>query len=185
MISIYSLFNKVNKLVERVFFKTLGSQYRIRQLRRWGVKVGEDCLILNDSFDSEPYLIEIGNHVAIASGVRFITHDGGVWSFRNKFPELDCFGKIKIGDNCFIGLDAIILPDTEIGNNCVVGAGSVVKGKIPDDSVVMGNPAKIIMKSSFLENLYTYNRNSMNTKLFDENEKRKILTEHFKLNSNR
>ena len=51
---------------------------------------------------------------------------------------------IIIGDNCFIGMNSIILKGTEIGNNVVVGAGSVVHGKIPDNCIVGGNPAKVI-----------------------------------------
>lgn len=51
---------------------------------------------------------------------------------------------VKIGDNTFVGAGAIILPKTTIGNFCIIGAGAVVKGNIPDYSVVVGNPAKII-----------------------------------------
>lgn len=53
-------------------------------------------------------------------------------------------GRISIGENSFIGCRCLILPNTEIGKNCIIGAGSVVKGRIPDNSVVVGNPAKII-----------------------------------------
>lgn len=51
---------------------------------------------------------------------------------------------IKIGDNCFIGMNSIILKGTTIGNNVVVGAGSVVHGTFPDNCIIAGNPAKII-----------------------------------------
>lgn len=44
----------------------------------------------------------------------------------------------------FIGAGAIILPQSKIGNYCIIGAGAVVKGTIPDYSVVVGNPCKII-----------------------------------------
>jgi len=54
-------------------------------------------------------------------------------------------GKVVIGDNCFIGMNSIILKGTKIGNNCIVGAGSVLTGKeYPDNSVIVGNPAKVI-----------------------------------------
>jgi acetyltransferase-like isoleucine patch superfamily enzyme len=167
--------------IEKLFYSFGGNSFRIKRLKKLGVKIGEDCLIQNYSFDTEPFLIEIGNHVAIASGTRLITHDGGAWVFRNKYPDLDCFGKIKIGDNCFIGLDSIILPNTEIGNNCVIGAGSVVRGKIPDNSVVMGNPAKVIMKSSFLQSMYLYNKNTLHIKQLSIKQKRELLTKHFNL----
>lgn len=51
---------------------------------------------------------------------------------------------ISIGNDCWIGGGSIILPGVSIGNNCVIGAGSVVTKDIPDDSVAVGNPAKVI-----------------------------------------
>ena len=49
-----------------------------------------------------------------------------------------------IGAFTFVGSGAIILPGTKIGKGCVIGAGSVVRGEIPDHSVVLGNPGKIV-----------------------------------------
>ena len=53
---------------------------------------------------------------------------------------------ISIGKNCFIGCNAIILKGATVGDNCVVGAGAVVAGKFEDNSVIAGNPAKVIRK---------------------------------------
>ena len=53
-------------------------------------------------------------------------------------------GKVVIGSNVFIGADAIICPGVTIGNNVVVGAGSVVTKNIPDNSIVVGNPGRVI-----------------------------------------
>ncbi len=55
-------------------------------------------------------------------------------------------GSIKIGDNCWIASNVVILKDTEIGNNCVIGAGCVVSGKISDGSMVIQD-RKLIVKS--------------------------------------
>lgn len=93
---------------------------------------------------SEPWLVQLGDHVTVAAGVRFITHDGGVWVFRHEFPDLDVFGAITVGDNVFIGINAILLPGTVVGSNVVIGAGSVVRGRIPDNSVVAGVPARVV-----------------------------------------
>ena len=50
----------------------------------------------------------------------------------------------SIGNNVFLGVNAIVLMGAHIGNNSIVGAGSVVTGKFGDNSVIAGNPAKII-----------------------------------------
>lgn len=56
---------------------------------------------------------------------------------------------IVIGDNVWIGLNAIIPKGTEIGDNCIVSAGTVVKGKFPANSVITGNPAKVVKTLDF------------------------------------
>ena len=66
------------------FIAKAGSNTRIKYWRKRGMKIGEDCLINNVNFSTEPYLIEIGDHVAIAAGTDFITHDGAIWCFRNE-----------------------------------------------------------------------------------------------------
>lgn len=53
---------------------------------------------------------------------------------------------IKIGKNCFIGCNSIILKGTTLGDGCVVGAGAVVCGNFEENSIIAGNPAKVIKK---------------------------------------
>jgi acetyltransferase-like isoleucine patch superfamily enzyme len=121
-----------------------------RLLRRYvqrGLRLGRDVRVIGKpDFGSEPYLIEIGDHVTISSHVTFVTHDGATWVFRHRHEHqgLQRFGRIKIGNNCFIGTRSVILPDVRIGDNCVVGAGSVVTRSIPDNTVVAGSPARAI-----------------------------------------
>ena len=118
-----------------------------------GVKMGSKVRILHyPRWGSEPFLIEIGDNVTITRGVCFVNHDGGVALFRNKYPGLNVFGKIIIGNNVFIGINSIILPGVTIGNNVVIGAGSIVNKDIPDNSVVAGVPAKFIKELSQYEN---------------------------------
>lgn len=110
----------------------------------------EKCRILSEPygvFGSEPYLITIGERVEITYGVRFITHDGAAWCLRNydeRFRELDLLGPIKVGNNVFIGNNAIILPGVTIGDNVIIGAGAVVARDIPSNSVAAGVPARVI-----------------------------------------
>lgn len=118
--------------------------WSVRKLAEFnGAIIGKDCDIQNISFGSEPYLVVIGNHVQITSGTKIFTH-GGAWVLRHKYPDIDVFGKVVIGDNVYIGNNCLIMPGVTIGKNCVIGAGSVVTKSIPDNVVVAGNPAKIL-----------------------------------------
>jgi len=110
--------------------------------RRQGAKIGEECLIVPRTLGTEPYLVRIGNHVAINRGVQFHTHDGGTWVFRKEIPDLRVFGPIIIEDNCLIGENVHLLPNIRIGRNSIVGAGSVVIGDIPENSLAIGVPAR-------------------------------------------
>jgi len=53
-------------------------------------------------------------------------------------------GSVEIGDYTFVGVGAQILPGVVVGRGCVIGAGTIVVKDIPDHSIVVGNPAKII-----------------------------------------
>ena len=113
-------------------------------LRKQGVQVGENCRIFITNCGSEPYLVKIGNHCTVTGGVQLITHDGGCWIFRHEMPDLNYFGKIEIQDNCFIGINAIIMPNVTIGRNSIVGAGAVVTKDVPPNSIAVGVPARVI-----------------------------------------
>lgn len=161
------------KILEKILYK-----YRIlfwspiKYARKMGVKVGKDCYILTKYFGSEPYLIEIGNHVQITSDVRFFTH-GGNWVFREKYPDLDTFGKIKIGNNVYIGNCALILPGVTIGNNVIIAAGSIVTKSFDNNVIIGGNPARVISTIDELEkSMLRYN---VNTKKLTPKEKQIFL----------
>jgi len=145
---IRSVFEIIRKQVLRLLFGSghIVSVYNCDVARRMGVIVGSDCRFIDSSpgtFSSEPYLIEIGNHVSMTH-VQFITHDGAVWVFRNKEPDIEFFGRIVIGNNVFIGYGVTILLGTKIGDNSVVAAGAVVKGTFPDGVIIGGVPAKVL-----------------------------------------
>jgi acetyltransferase-like isoleucine patch superfamily enzyme len=94
------------------------------------------------------YDLKIGANIVISTGVVILTHDysytTGLISINEK-PKTDVaiLGPVIIGDNCFIGANALILPNTEIGNNCIIAAGAVVKGVFEDNSIIVGNPATV------------------------------------------
>ncbi|NHB70197.1 acyltransferase [Perlabentimonas gracilis] len=122
-----------------------------------GVQVGVGCYISTKKFSSEPYLIKIGSNVRISRGVSFYTH-GGIWPFRKVYPELDYFGKIVIGNNCYIGEDVKIMPGVTVEDNCIVGAGTILTKSVIQGTVVAGNPAKYVGETKeFLEKIKKYN----------------------------
>jgi len=137
---------RLKKMIELLFCNehNIADFYRKDQ----GLRIGKHCRIMGkklDLFGSEPYLIEIGNHVTISDRVKFITHDGGVGILREQIPGLNIFGKIVIQDNCFIGANSILMPNITVGPNCVIGAGAVVTHNVPPNTIVAGIPAKVIM----------------------------------------
>lgn len=118
--------------------------------RKMGAQIGKECEIYESaSFGSEPNLISLGNHVRVNSGVCFVTHDGGAWVLRkyiddSNAKDIDLFGKIKVGNNVHIGTNSIIMPGVTIGNNCIIGCGAIVTKSIPDNSIAVGVPARVI-----------------------------------------
>jgi acetyltransferase-like isoleucine patch superfamily enzyme len=123
-------------------------RYRIWRCRQAGLSIASDCRLHDlPEFGSEPYLITIGRRVSISTEVVFITHDGGTVVFRNdpRYQHVIKYGRITIRDNCMIGSRATILPGVTIGPNAVVGACSLVGRNVPPNTVVSGNPARVVM----------------------------------------
>ena len=124
--------------------------------RAMGIKVGKNFQPIVHphpwsvpDFGSEPCLIEIGDDVCISFGCTFVTHDGSIDTIRRLHPDkrsdlVSKYGRIKIGNNVFIGCKSTVLPNVTIGNNCIVGACSVVTKDIPDGEIWAGNPAKFV-----------------------------------------
>jgi acetyltransferase-like isoleucine patch superfamily enzyme len=113
-------------------------------LRTLGVKVGEGSRIYTRSFSGEPWLVSIGDRVTVAPGVDFITHDASSWLLQDEKGRRYRYARITVGNDVFIGANAVILPGVRIGNRVIVAAGSVVNRSIPDNCVVGGVPARFL-----------------------------------------
>lgn len=121
-----------------------------KKLKKAGIYLGENVNFYSPwtiNIDIQrPWMIEIGNNVHITAGVKILQH-GYDWAvIQKKYGEVcgSC-GKVKIGNNVFIGTDATILKGVEIGDNVIIGANSLVNKDCLKEGVYAGNPVKFIM----------------------------------------
>lgn len=140
--------------------------------RHLGVKIGKNCLISTRNWSSEPYLIEIGDNVQVASNVYFHTHGGGNVA-RRQNPDFDVFGKIVVEDWAYIGACSHIMPGVTIGQGALVAAGSVVTKSVAPNTVVGGNPARYI--STVEEYIARNEKYNINSKKLNAADKRALL----------
>lgn len=113
------------------------------------MKAGHNCRIFNPETvfidPSRPYMIELGNNVEITKGVTILTHGFDWIVLKVKYGDvLGSCGKVKIGNNVFIGMNSTILKNVTIGDNVIIGANSLVSKNIPNNCVAAGNPARVL-----------------------------------------
>lgn len=128
------------------FFKELlyrfRGEYTTEKLMSMGMQVGNNFKRLNGVIldPGHCWLIEIGDNVTMAPRVHILCHDASTKQFLN-YTKI---GRVTIGNNVFIGAESVVLPGVTIGSNVVIGANSTVSHDIPDNSVAVGSPARVI-----------------------------------------
>lgn len=155
------------------------SERRIAKWRRAGVRVGPGCVLLGASLPVEPYLIDLGAGVKVAGGVTFVAHDGAAELLRDREPDVQIFGRIVIGDRSLIGHGSLLLAGTTLGADCIVAAGSVVRGRFAANSVIAGNPARVVGRASLLKRLLGRHPHKLDTLRLSGEERRRAVQRHF------
>lgn len=140
----------------KIFLKKVIYRHRydsdsyVKYLKKLGCRIGNETKIYSPRNviidETRPWLIEIGNNVQITDGVRILTH-GYDWSvLKVKYGDvLGSSGKVRIGNNVFIGVNTTILKGVNIGDNIIIGANSLVNKDCLDEGVYGGNPVRYIM----------------------------------------
>ena len=118
-------------------------------LRRLGAKVGKDVYIGDHvKFDqNRSHLITVGDHVHIDSGCRILCHKRDLTSYYvgddyAKLPYKE--QEVKIGKGTSVGMESFVMPGVTIGQGVIIGAGSLVTKDIPDWTIAVGRPAKVV-----------------------------------------
>ena len=136
----------IRKIYRKIYSTIIGKINPVKFAKKIGVNFPDKQLHVygKTSWGTEPWIITLGKNVHITEGVKFITHDGGTLLFRNQVPDLEITKPITIGDDVYIGNNVILLPGVTIGNKVIIGAGAIVTKDIPDNSVAVGVPARVI-----------------------------------------
>jgi carbonic anhydrase/acetyltransferase-like protein (isoleucine patch superfamily) len=134
---------KIFKKIKRKWLQTFKP---LKYAKKVGVNFPDNELHLYGKVEwgTEPWIITIGKNVHITDGVKFVAHDGGTLLYRNRVPDLEITKPIVVGDDVYIGNNVIILPGVTIGSNVIIGAGAIVSKDVPDNSVAVGVPARVI-----------------------------------------
>jgi acetyltransferase-like isoleucine patch superfamily enzyme len=136
---------KSKKFKTRLFLATIFRKLRVFKLQLKGYDIPYSAIIEGSVLLDKLYPrgIHIGENTLVAGGVTILSHDHCKRVNNNQPFLIDTF----IGRNCFIAVGAIILPGVKIGDEVIVGAGAVVTKDVPSNSVVAGNPARIIREN--------------------------------------
>lgn len=124
------------------------SGIRMEAIDNGKIIIGDNVAIeQNAHIISHTLPLSIGNDTTISAGVYISNVNHKYENIHKSVMDQDVeIKKTIIGDNCFIGYGASILPGTILGKHCIVGANSVIKGTFPDNSIIVGAPGKIVKR---------------------------------------
>ena len=141
-----SLKRFIKKLVYR---EKADSESYSSHLRSIGVSIGKGTSFIDPRTtvidETRPWMISIGEGCCITAGVTVLSHDYG-WSVIKAVTGevIGSCAPVNIGNHVYIGMHTTIIGGVSIGDNVIIGANSLVSKNIPPNSVVAGNPARVI-----------------------------------------
>lgn len=139
--------NKIRKDVSKIIKHNFGKCVSPFALCDKTIELGDGSIILQGAIVQRDS--KIGEHVIINTSSS-VDHDCIVSDFVHLSPGARLAGGVYVGEGTHIGINACVIPNVKIGKWCVIGAGSVIIKDIPDFSVVVGNPGRVI-KNIFYE----------------------------------
>ena len=108
-----------------------------------GLHIGEHTFVNSGCTFLDGADIFIGRHVLIGPNCQFYTPNHPM-DYRLRRNDVETCHPIHVGDDSWLGGGVVVLPGVRIGARCVIGAGSVLTRDIPDDSLAVGNPARVV-----------------------------------------
>lgn len=124
---------KENFLIEQPFMCDYG----------YNIEIGENFYANHNLIILDGNKVSFGDNVFIAPNCGFYTA-GHPLDYKQRNQGLEYAKPIRVGNNVWIGGNVVVLPGVTIGDNCVIGAGSIVTKDIPENTVAVGNPCKVI-----------------------------------------
>lgn len=150
---LYKIVYHINAIIKKLFLRLIyfkhlsigeGTTWRkgftINIEKKGTIKIGKHCFFNNNCSLTALNLIEIDENTIFGEGVKVYDHNH---IFYKKDIPLKkqgfSIGSVRIGKNCWIGSNCVLLKGTAIGDNCVIGAGCIINGKIEPNSIIKRN----------------------------------------------
>lgn len=115
------------------------------------IRIGSGCFLNRGTMLAAHELIEIGDHVMFANGC-FVGDSDHRYDDPDKpitWQGFEPRGPVRIGSNCWFGVNCVVTGGVTIGERAVIGANSVVTGDIPGGTIAAGAPARVIREIEF------------------------------------